>query len=100
PLQRVLAWTQLSKPDWETCMKSLLPRLCGTGFALFFAVALGCPSAAQRPTSTAPAPNTSAKETSSSTGHPCLSVAQAASYPDSEICLSAHVYNVVEMADG
>jgi hypothetical protein len=34
------------------------------------------------------------------TGHPCVSIAEAAKDPDHDICVSAHVFAVVELADG
>jgi hypothetical protein len=34
------------------------------------------------------------------TGHPCVSVAEAAKDPNRDICVSAHVFAVVELADG
>src|SRR5271163_3722648 len=37
---------------------------------------------------------------SKNTGRPCLSVAEAAQQPNKDICVSAHVFDVVELKDG
>jgi hypothetical protein len=52
------------------------------------------------PSSDAPKPATQPATQPKRTGKPCVPVADASQSPNKDICVSAHVYQVVELTDG
>jgi hypothetical protein len=58
------------------------------------------PAAPPAATQSVPAADTTPRQPAKRPGPPCVSAEQAAKEPNKEVCVNAHVYDLVELSDG